>query len=113
MDHTAYAYKHSMKAFRTIESLVTLRQDQNATLHKEYINILAPFYYKVGDFLATFIELNTDEFGNIKPLPADCLDSDSEGEGEDEEDKDPNEESKDEVQPDAQEPPQLINTMMP
>jgi len=69
MDHMAYAYKHSMKAFRTIESLVKLRQDQDAVTHKQYINILAPFYYKVGDFLATFIELNTDEFGNIKPLP--------------------------------------------
>jgi hypothetical protein len=42
--------------------------------------VLAPFYYKVGDLLAVFIELNTDEFGNVKPMPDDCYDSDSDSE---------------------------------
>ena len=41
------------------------------------MNLLSPFYFKLGDYLATFIELNTDEFGNVKPLP-DGVESDSE-----------------------------------
>lgn len=44
---------------------------------EDYLCLLAPFYFKIGDFLATFIELNTDEFGNVKPLPDEC-DSSSE-----------------------------------
>ena len=30
--------------------------------------MLAPFYYKVGDSLANYIELNTNEVGALKPL---------------------------------------------
>ena len=30
--------------------------------------LLAPFYFKLGDSIATFVECNTDEFGNVKPL---------------------------------------------
>lgn len=80
-----------------MDTLVKLRIEQG---DPAYVNLLAPFYYKLGDYLATFIELNTDEFGNIKPLPSDCQDDESCAESEDEEqegDIDPNEESKDEV----------------
>jgi len=56
---------------------------------------LAPFYYKLGDAIATFVELNTDEFGNVKPL--DFEDSEDESEGSEEEEKhEPEEEVKDE-----------------
>ena len=30
--------------------------------------MLAPFYFKVGDSLANYIELNTNEVGALKPL---------------------------------------------
>lgn len=39
--------------------------------------MLAPFYFKLAESIANFIELNTDEFGNVKPLEFD----DSEDEG--------------------------------
>jgi hypothetical protein len=61
--------------------------------------LLAPFYYKLGDCLATFIELNTDEFGNVKPLPSDCETSDEDEDEQEESEKepaDPREENKDE-----------------
>lgn len=57
--------------------------------------LLAPFYYKLGDSIATFIECNTDEFGNVKPLDvSDSSDDEQASEGEEE--ADPLEESKDE-----------------
>ena len=57
--------------------------------------MLAPFYYKLGDYLTTFIELNTDEFGNVKPLPSECDSSDDEeGDEESEDEEDPREEHK-------------------
>jgi hypothetical protein len=36
--------------------------------YPEYQVLLAPFYFKVGDGLATYIELNTNEVGALKPL---------------------------------------------
>lgn len=69
MDHVGYAYKHARKALFTLESLVNLRKEQG---NDQYASLLAPIHYKIGDYLATFVELNTDEFGNIKPLPDDC-----------------------------------------
>jgi len=56
--------------------------------------LLAPFYFKLGDSIATFIECNTDEFGNVKPL--DISDSSEEEEASEEVEQDPLEESKDE-----------------
>lgn len=56
--------------------------------------LLAPFYFKLGDSIATFIELNTDEFGNVKPL--DDSESSAEESQDEEEPVDPREESKDE-----------------
>jgi hypothetical protein len=56
--------------------------------------LLAPFYFKLGDSIATFIECNTDEFGNVKPL--DISDSSDEDEASEEVEQDPLEESKDE-----------------
>ena len=38
---------------------------------------MAPFYYKLGDALATYVEMNVDEMNNLKPLN---LQQDSEGE---------------------------------
>jgi hypothetical protein len=36
--------------------------------YPEYQVLLAPFYFRVGDSLATYIELNTNEVGALKPL---------------------------------------------
>lgn len=33
-----------------------------------YESILAPFYFRAGEHLATYIMMNTDEFGNVKPF---------------------------------------------
>ena len=73
MDQAALSFKHAMKAFKTVDCLVKLRSSQGSA---DYTLMLAPFYYKLGDSLATFIELNTDEFGNVKPLPSECESSD-------------------------------------
>ena len=35
---------------------------------EEYQILLAPFYYKKGDALATYIESNMDEMNQLKPL---------------------------------------------
>ena len=34
----------------------------------EYQALLAPFYYKIGESLVTYIECNMDEMNNLKPL---------------------------------------------
>ena len=86
MDCASFAFKHALKALRTMEALVQIRKP-------EYSSVLAPFYFRCGDYMATYIELNTDEFGNVKPLPADL---DSEDESQDEPEEDPREEEKDE-----------------
>lgn len=107
MDQAALAYKHGMKAVKTIDTLVTLRKEQGY----DYQLMLAPFYFKLGDYLATFIELNTDEFGNVKPLPDEAFDSENEDEADGEEgaeSEDPREEAKDE--PVITEEPMTINT---
>jgi len=51
-----------------MDKLVTERQEAQPSSSKLYQIILAPFYYKFGDSITTFIELNTDEFGNVKTL---------------------------------------------
>lgn len=55
---------HTRKAMKIIEQLYTLRKDQ----YPEYQVLQAPFYFKVGDSIASYIECNTDEMNNLKPL---------------------------------------------
>ena len=71
-----------------MDKLVALRSEQAATTENlrnvSYQSLLAPFYYKAGDFLSNYIQLNTDELGTVKPFqeePED--DSDEEEEEED------------------------------
>jgi hypothetical protein len=78
---------------------------------------LAPFLFKLGDYLAVFVELNTDEFGNVKQLPDVCFESEDESDhgsaadeyDESKEEANPIEETKDE-QPVITEQPVQINT---
>ena len=53
--------------------------------------MLAPFHYFLGHVLTTYIETNTDEFGNLKDL-----EYNSDDEEEDEEDYDDEEEASEE-----------------
>ena len=55
---------HFRKAAKIIDQLYVTRKDN----YPEYQILLAPFYFKVGDGLATYIELNTNEVGALKPL---------------------------------------------
>ena len=55
---------HFQKAAKILDSLYLLRKEK----YPEYQVLLAPFYYRVGDALATYVELNTNEMGALKPL---------------------------------------------
>ena len=95
LNNFTLSYKYSAKAFKIIDTLVKERKEQ-PDASRWYILLLAPFYYKLGDSIATFIECNTDEFGNVKPLDVSDSSEDEAEESEDPEDVDPIEESKDE-----------------
>ena len=47
-----------------------------------YESLLAPFYFRAGDFLSTYIQLNTDELGTVRPFQEEP-EGDSEEEEED------------------------------
>ena len=56
-DNLEMSIFYCQKASRTIDQLYNVRKDK----HEEYQVLLAPFYYKKGDSLATYIEFNMDE----------------------------------------------------
>jgi len=75
------AHNKARKAAKIIDKLVILRQSQakgeqplpesvdRLHLHKvDYDILTAPFLYKLGDTLASYIETNTDELNNMKPF---------------------------------------------
>ena len=96
LNNFTLSYKYCAKAFKTIDSLVKERKEQPEA-SKWYILLLAPFYYKLGDSIATFIECNTDEFGNVKPLDvSDSSEDEADVSEEEAEEVDPREEQKDE-----------------
>ena len=33
-----------------------------------YESLLAPFYFRAGEFLSNYIQLNTDELGTVRPF---------------------------------------------
>lgn len=72
---------HCRKAMKIIEQLYLLRKDH----YPEYQVLQAPFYYKVADSIASYIECNTDEMNNLKPLdlPEDPDDQSENGEAPD------------------------------
>lgn len=89
---------HYRKAAKVIDNLYILRKEK----YPEYQVLLAPFYYKVGDALCTYIEINTDEMNQLKPLvlPDEPDDMENVAEEEDEaQSKDNNEEEKKEDDP--------------
>lgn len=55
---------HYQKACTIIDQLFVTRKDK----YEDYQILLAPFYFKIGDALATYVELNLDEMNQLKPL---------------------------------------------
>lgn len=47
-----------------MEQLYQLRKEQ----YPEYLVLQAPFYYKVGQSLANYVECNVNEMNELKPL---------------------------------------------
>ena len=107
LDHCEKAFHMGSKAFATIDKLVALRKEQADTEKVRCVNyesLLAPFYFKMGDFLVTYIMLNTDELGTVRPFQEE---SDSEQEQEEEvADGAPEEEAKQEAVPVAENAPE-------
>ena len=71
LDHAEKAFHESCKGLNTLDKLVKLRKEQalsEKVRNVSYDSLLAPFYFKAGDFLATYIMLNTDELGTVKPF---------------------------------------------
>jgi hypothetical protein len=96
LNNFTLSYKYCAKAFKIIDTLVKERKEQPEA-SKWYMLLLAPFYFKLGDSIATFIECNTDEFGNVKALDvSDSSEDEAEPSESDEQEVDPREESKDE-----------------
>ena len=86
---------HTRKALRIIEQLHGIRQEK----YPEYQALLASFYYKTADSLISYIECNTNEMGQLKPLvlpedPDDLDEGESEDEDDGEEEKQPDDEPK-------------------
>ena len=65
-DEAEKAFHKGFKAFKLVEKLVVLRKEQQCKIG--YDTLLAPFYFKIGDLLATYILLNQNEMGQIKPF---------------------------------------------
>ena len=71
LDHCEKAFHESSRGLRTMDKLVALRKEQALTekvRNVNYESLIAPFYYRVGDFLANYILLNTDELGTVRPF---------------------------------------------
>ena len=71
LDLSEKAFHESTSALRTMDKLVALRKDQASSekvRNVNYESLLAPFYFRTGDFLATYIMLNTDELGTVRPF---------------------------------------------
>jgi hypothetical protein len=80
------AFHESMHALKIMDKLVALRKEQALSekiRNVSYESLLAPFYFKGGDFLATYILMNTDELGTVRPFQeetANSQESDAEAE---------------------------------
>lgn len=55
---------HVRKAAKIIDQLYLVRKEK----FPEYQVILAPFYFKIGDALSSYVECNLDEMNQLKPL---------------------------------------------
>ena len=97
------AYHRAIKGFKIMDSLYQLRKDQmtEGKLLVNYEPLMAPFYFKLGDFLLNYIMLNTDELGQVKPMQ-ELEDSDEEDEAEVEQ-ADEQEEAKEEAKEEEKE----------
>ena len=77
-----YAILYARKASKLMDELFELRKEQ----YPEYQVLLAGFYYKVGDSLCNYVECNTDEMNQLKPLEMPEVDNENDEESNQEED---------------------------
>ena len=113
LDHSEKAFHESSSALRTMDKLVALRKDQAASEKVRnvcYESLLAPFYFRTGDFLATYIMLNTDELGTVRPFQEEPMSEGEEEEASAEATPAPEEEKKEEEAPATT---SMINTSAP
>ena len=86
LDHVEKAFHESNRGLKMMDKLIAIRRDQalsEKVRNVNYESLIAPFYFRVGDFLANYILLNTDELGTVKPFTEeDDFLSDNEGEDE-------------------------------
>jgi hypothetical protein len=77
--------------------------------------LLAPFYFRIGDGLSTYVELNTNEMGALKPLelPTDPDDVEQEEEAKQEEASVAEEQAEDEPVIKDVEPDQINSSSKP
>ena len=66
LDHIEKAFHESSRALGVMDKLVVLRKEQSVSVN--YETIMAPFYFKAGDFLANYILCHTDELGTVRPF---------------------------------------------
>lgn len=71
----------------------------------DYDALTAPFLYKLGDTLSSYIETNTDVMNNLKPFEYEASSDEEDDQSEQAEEEDPREEEK--------EAPEQIDTSAP
>ena len=92
------AYHESKKALGTMVKLNALRKERSAE-DVAYESLLAPFYFKAGDLLLNYIQLNTDELGTVIPMQEDSSEDEEEEEEEEESCEAENQEGADQETP--------------
>ena len=101
-----------------MDKLVALRKEQSLSdkvRNVNYESLLAPFYYKAGDLLTIYIQMNTDELGTVRPFQED-VDGESASEPAQEQSGEaqaPEEEKKEEEDPSTGGQTMMINTSAP
>ena len=91
---------HLQKACKIIDQLFVTRKDQ----YQDYQILLAPFYYKIGDAIATYVELNMNEMNILKPLELPEDPDDKEEDAYDQEQESPEKQEDDKNKDDDEEP---------
>ena len=96
-----------------MDKLVALRKEQalsEKVRNVSYETLLAPFYFKAGDFLANYILMNTDELGTVRPFQEEAADSEDADAEVDNSEALPQEETKVEEEVKAEPTTMMINT---
>lgn len=106
-------YENSIFYFRKAAKIIEQLHDVRKDGYPEYQVLLAPFYFRIGDALATYVELNTNEMGALKPLELPLDPDEDQEDQEEEEEVKQSQEQVDEDEPLIQdvEPQQIDSTL--